>query len=72
MNAPAIKGAFSAQIPPVEPTLSELLTSYRQALNWTPENDGLSHELADTIKVRIMADLKLSKADADALGEALS
>ena len=52
-------------------SLGALVNRFRQAENWTPETDGLEHLLADEIKVRIMDELGLSKAQADALGRAL-
>ena len=52
--------------------LGKLLTRYRHAdENWTPENDGLTLDISDEIKVLLMADYGLSKAEVDTLGRAL-
>lgn len=52
-----------------EPTLPELIDRYTLAdARWTPETDGQTHDIADEIRVRLMADLGLSKAQVDTLG----
>lgn len=52
-------------------SIGSLIKRFQQAEHWTPETDGLEHELADEIKVRVMSELGLTKAQADALGRAL-
>lgn len=57
-----------------QPSLGELIDQHRRASeNWTPENDGLTHDLADEIKVALMAggNGPLTKAQADYLGGVL-
>lgn len=73
MNAPASKAAFVRPILS-RPSLADLLDQHRHASeNWTPENDGLTHDLADEIKVALMAggNGPLTKAQADYLGGVL-
>ena len=52
------------------PSLKDLVQRFQVAENWTPENDGETHDLSDEIKVRLMADYSLTKAEVDALGRA--
>ena len=54
---------------PIKPSLASLIRAHRQAQNWTPENDGEDHRIADDIRVALMADCDLSKPDADYLME---
>lgn len=74
MNAPASKAAFVRPILS-QPSLGDLIDQHRHASeNWTPENDGLTHDLADEIKLRLMVggNEPLTKAQADYLmGEIL-
>ena len=73
MNAPASKAAFVRPILSRH-SLADLIDQHRHASeNWTPENDGLTHDIADEIKVALMAggNGPLTKAQADYLGGVL-
>ena len=51
----------------IQPSLAELIATHRALQAWTPETDGRDHDVADQIRVALMADCGLSKADADYL-----
>ena len=71
MNAPSSKAAF---VRPMALTLGELIDRHKVLQAWTPSNDGLSFEIADEIKLRLMVggNEPLTKAQADYLmGEIL-
>ena len=73
MNAPASKAAFVRPILS-QPSLGDLIDQHEWlSKNWTPENDGLTHDIADEIKVALMAggNGPLTKAQADYLGGVL-
>jgi len=66
------QGVFADRLPVREPTLGELLSKYQAySSNWTPETDGMNHDVADELRVRIMAAYGLTKAQTHVLGEAL-
>ncbi len=68
----ACERSVEAEAANTRPSLKQLLSAYRQTShNWTPENDGQSLDLADEIRLRLMHDYGLSKADTDLIGEAL-
>ena len=78
MNAPfKIRGGlFPVRVvPPIGPTLGNLLDQHKRVSEaWTPSNDGLSFDIADEIKLRLMVggNEPLTKAQADYLmGEVL-
>jgi hypothetical protein len=62
-------GRFAHLLPPPEPTLADLIDSYTLArARWTPETDDAPCDIADAIKVRLMADCGLSAAHIKELG----
>lgn len=67
------KGAMTALRPVrMEPTLGQMIDRFTVAnARWTPETDGDTLDIADDIRVRLMADLGLSKAQVDELGAIL-
>lgn len=71
-RARVMTGVFADKLPPSAPSMAFLCKSYAHAdANWTPESDGLTHEIAKLIRERIMRDYGLTEQECDALGEAL-
>ena len=53
--------------PPIRETITiaDLIERHRQASNWTADNDGEAFNIADEIRIALMADCDLSRVDAD-------
>ena len=64
-HAPAGHGQ-KASIP-----IADLIERHRQASNWTADTDGEAFDIADEIRVALMADCHLSRVDADYLLETM-
>ena len=57
----------------IQPSLAQLIERHAfYERNWTPANDGTTHDIADEIKVRVMAELGLPKAYVESLGAILT